>query len=418
MQFKYKAMNPAGRIVSGELQADNPEDLETRLQKLQLDLISYKVKRKRNSSFTLNFGKNYVTREELITFCIYMDQLLRAGVPLLQGLEDMRDSLEPSRFKDVVASLIEDVQAGHQLSYGMQRFPKVFDTVFISLVHVGEESGELGEVFRHLSDSLKWQDEIVAQTKKLLMYPSFAAFTIFAMLFFMMLFLVPQAKIFMLNMIGELPLETQILVSISDFVVEYWMPILITPFALIILVWLGIRSSYRFHLLVDKLTLRVWIIGPIFQKIILARFASFFALMYRAGITVMDSLSILQKTANNLAIEEALAEVHGRIADGNNIAQSFAEAKLFPPLVVRMLSIGENTGALDTALMNVSYFYDRDVKESIGKLQAMIEPIMIIFLGIIMAGMIVSILGPIYDVAIQNANTTESMQSSPPRGRP
>ncbi len=413
MHFKYKAMNEAGHMVSGELQADNAEDLDIRLQRLQLDLISFRTQRSsRRRAFKFNFGKNYVTREELITFCIYMDQLLSAGVPLLQGLQDMRDSVEPSRFKDVVASLIEDVQAGQQLSYGMQRFPEVFDTIFVSLVHVGEESGELSEVFKHLTESLKWQDEIIAQTKKLLMYPSFAAATIFGMLFFMMMFLVPQAKIFMLNMIGELPLETQILINISDFVVAYWMPLLIMPFVLIIGLWAAMKLSYRVHFQVDRLKLKVWIVGPIMQKIILARFASFFALMYSAGITVMDSLVILQKTANNLAIEKALEEVSDLIADGSSITHSFAEVKLFPPLVLRMLSIGENTGALDHSLNNVSYFYDREVKESIGQLQAMIEPIMIIILGIIMAAMIVSILGPIYDVAIQNADMT----SAPPKG--
>ncbi len=405
MQFKYKAMNQSGRMVSGELQADNPEDLEARLQRLELDLINYRTQRsKGESKFKLNFGKNYVTREETITFCIYMEQLLGAGVPLLQGLQDMRDSLDPSRFKDTVTSLIEDVQAGKQLSYGMQRFPDVFDTVFVSLIHVGEESGELSKVFSHLSESLKWQDEIISQTKKLLMYPSFAAATIFGMLFFMMIFLVPEAKQFMLNMIGEIPLETKILIAISDFVVAYWMPILITPFLLIIGLWGAMRVSYRVHLYMDRIKLRLWIVGPILEKIILARFASFFSLMYSSGITVMDSLTILQKTAGNLAIEKALEEVRQRIADGSSISQSFTDVKLFPPLVLRMLSIGENTGALDKSLNNVSYFYDREVKESIGKLQAMIEPLMIIILGVIMAAMIVSILGPIYDVAIENAN--------------
>lgn len=416
MQFKYKAINQVGRMVSGELQADNPDDLEARLRRLDLDLINYRTKRHQGESkFKLNFGKNYVTREEIITFCIYMEQLLGAGVPLLQGLQDMRDTLEPSRFKDVITSLIEDVQAGKQLSYGMQRYPEVFDTIFISLIHVGEESGELSQVFAHLSQSLKWQDEIISQTQKLLMYPSFAAVTIFGMLFFMMIFLVPQAKQFMLNTIGTLPLETRILIAISDFVVAYWMPLLMTPFLLVIGLWIAMRLSYRVHFYVDKLKLRVWIVGPILEKIILARFASFFSLMYGAGITVLESLVILQKTAGNLAVEKALEEVRERIADGSSITQSFADAKLFPPLVLRMLNIGENTGALDKSLNNVSYFYDREVKESIGKLQAMIEPLMIIILGTIMAAMIVSILGPIYDVAIQNADTASS--ATPPEIR-
>lgn len=403
MLFKYKAMNPDGRVVAGKLQADNPEDLEIRLQRMELDLISYRG----HKAYRFSGFARPIQRQELMTFCFYMEQLLRAGVPLLQGLADMRDSMEQSRFKEVVASLIEDVQAGQHLSDAMLRFPKVFSTVFVNLVRVGEESGELSEVFRHLNESLKWQDELISQTKRLLIYPSFAAVTILSMIFFMMVFLVPEMKTFMLNMIGDLPTETKILISVSDAVVAYWWIFLMTPAIIFLLLYIVSRFNLKLRLFLNSMKLRIWLVGPILQKLALARFAGFFALMYSSGITVLESLAILEKTTTNLAIQRAINEAREQIAEGTSISISFAQTGLFPPLVIRMLSIGEHTGELDAALRNVSYFYDRDVKESIGKLQAMIEPIMILTLGIIMAWLIVAVLGPIYDVAIDAAGDVQ-----------
>jgi type IV pilus assembly protein PilC len=399
MDFKYKAMNLEGKIVTGKLAADNPDDLEIRLQRMNLDLISFREQRRQNFRFA-----SKISRQDLITFCFYMDQLLRAGVPLLQGLQDLRDTLTDSKFRDILSSLYEDVQAGKTLSQALLRFPSVFDTVFINLVHIGEESGELSQVFHHLTESLKWQDELIAQTKKLLLYPAFTAVVILGMVLFMMMWLVPQLVVFMKNMVGKLPPQTQMLVDISDFLVNYWYVVFMTPIILIFFFVLGLKISFRFRLMVDDFKLRVWVIGPIFKKIILARFAGFFALMYGAGITVLESLSIIAKTSNNLAIEEAIKNVQANIADGVSISQAFNQSKLFPPLVVRMLQIGEVTGALDDALKNVSYFYDREVRESIGKIQAMIEPMLILVLGAIMAWLILSVLGPIYDII-----TTSSM---------
>lgn len=398
MDFKYKAINKEGKIITGKLAADNPDDLEIRLQRMNLDLISFREQHSRNFHFA-----NYISRQDLITFCFYMEQLLRAGVPLLQGLQDLRDSLSNSKFRDILSSLYEDVQAGKTLSQALLRFPTTFDAVFVNLVQIGEESGELHQVFKHLTDSLKWQDELIEQTKKLLLYPAFTAIIIVGMILFMMMWLVPQLVIFMQNMVGKLPPQTQLLVDISNFLTTYGYVMFMLPIFLLFFFMLALKLSYRFHLAVDDFKLRIWIIGPIFKKIILARFAGFFALMYGAGITVLESLSIIAKISNNLAIEEAIKNVQANIADGVSISQAFSQSKLFPPLVIRMLQIGEVTGALDDALKNVSYFYDREVKESIGKIQAMIEPILISILGIVMAWLILSVLGPIYDI-ITNSN--------------
>lgn len=397
-QFFYKAMDNQGQIVQGQLVANNINDLEMRLKRMGLDIIHCHTKK----SHFIPLAK--ITRQELITFCFYMENLTRACVPLLEGLGDLRDSLSQSRLRDVVSSLIENIEGGACLSEAMADFPDIFDQVFVSLIHTGEESGNLEVVFKHLTDTLKWQDEMIAKTKKLLMYPAFTGIIIIGMLFFVMSYLVPQLVSFIKNIGGELPLHTQLLIIVSNVFVEYWFLILMIPILTILAIKIAMRANRHFHFFIDRLKLRVWVIGPILEKVILARFATFFALLYRSGITVLESLHLCKTLAGNLVIENALQQVSEKIAEGTGISESFERVHLFPQLVLRMLRVGESTGELDTALSNVSYFYNREIKESIEKIQTLIEPTMTVILGLLLGWVVLSVLGPIYDT-ISNFST-------------
>jgi len=390
-QFYYKAMDHHGRIVQGQLGANNVNDLEWRLERMGLDLIHYQTKRSRH----FQIGK--VSRLELITFCFHMENLTRAGVPLIDGLSDLRDSLSQSRFREIVSSLVENIQGGARLSEAMADFPEVFDQVFVSLIRTGEESGNLSIVFQHLTETLKWRDEMMAKTKKLLMYPAFMGIVIVGVLFFIMMYLVPKLVDFIKSVGAELPLHTKILINVSDFFVNYWGLILIAPIAMIFLWQAMLRLIPRLYFLTDRMKLRVWIIGPILEKMILARFATFFALLYGAGITVLDSLNLSKGVIGNRVIEQALQQVIDNIADGVSISESFERARLFPPLVLRMVRVGESTGELDAALANVSYFYNREVTESVEKIQTLVEPVMTVILGLLLGWVVLSVLGPIYD---------------------
>ncbi|MCP4698484.1 MAG: type II secretion system F family protein [Gammaproteobacteria bacterium] len=391
-EFNYKAMTRAGTIVDGELQAANVEDLGLRLERMGLDLIRLKSKR------TAYIPRQQVTRQEMISFCFYMEQLIRGGVPLLQGLTDLRDSLHQCRFKEIISVIIEDVGGGESLSDAMARYPKVFDEVFISLIRAGEVSGTLDRIFQHLSESIKRQDELIEQTKKILLYPLFVAAVVAMVVFFLMTFLVPDLVSFITSMGEELPLHTKALLATSSAFENYWHLMLIVP----ILAWLGLaaamKMNYQVRLKVDEYKLRIWPVGPVLKKIILARFASFFGLMYASGITVLDCLKITQTIAGNRFVEATLQKVHEQISEGMGISDSFAKTKLFPPLVIRMLNIGEKTGKLDKSLENVTYFYARDVQESIEKLQTMIGPALTVVLGGVLAWIMISVLGPIYDI--------------------
>ena len=215
--------------------------------------------------------------------------------------------------------------------------------------------------------------------------------------FFLMIYLVPQMTGFIRNMGQDIPLQTRILIAVSNFCIDYWWAVIAAPFV----IWFGVKFAARANPAVayalDRYKISMPLVGPILKKIVLSRFASSFAMMYSSGITVLDAIRSCEEIVGNRPIEYALRGAGQQIAEGKNLTVAFQDAGLFPPLVIRMLRIGENTGALDTALLNVSYFYNREVRESIGRVQAMIEPALTVVLGAILGWVMLSVLGPVYD---------------------
>ena len=391
--FTYRAVDAQGRSVVGRVEAVNLFDLEQRLVRMGLDLVSGAPSAQR----TRLIGGSRVARQDLINFCFHLEQLATAGVPLLEGLNDLRESVENARFREVVSGLIESIEGGRNLSGSLAEYPEVFSKVFVSLVRSGEQTGRLPEVLKSLSESIKWEDELAAQTKKIVMYPAFVGSIMLMVTFFLMIYLVPQMTGLIRNMGQEIPLQTRILIAVSDFFVGYWWAVILAP----ILAWGGLKAAASYNpavqFVIDRYKLSAPLVGPILRKIILSRFASSFAMMYASGITVLDAIRSCEEIVGNKVLENALRTAGQQIAEGKNMTAAFADLGLFPPLIIRMLRIGEGTGALDTALLNVSYFYNRDVRESIGKVQALIEPALTLFLGAILGWVMLSVLGPVYD---------------------
>jgi len=230
------------------------------------------------------------------------------------------------------------------------------------------------------------------------MYPAFVGSIVLLVVMFLMIYLVPQMVGFIKNMGQTIPLQTRILIVVSGFFVDYWWAVIAVPVAAFFGLKLAIQTNPLVAYQFDRLKLNVPYVGPILRKIILSRFASTFALMYSSGITILDAMRNAEETAGNAVIKEGLRTAGREIADGKNVTSAFQDVGLFPPLVVRMMRVGESTGALDTALLNVSYFYNREVRDSIAKVQVMIEPAMTVILGAILGWVMLSVLGPIYDV--------------------
>lgn len=391
--YSYRAVDATGRSRSGLLDASNEVDLELRLRRLGLDLVSGRPARR--GSQALGGG---IRRRELIMFFFNLEQLTHAGVPLLESLGDLRDSVTDPRFREVIADIIEGIEGGLRLSQAMAEHPHAFDRVFVNLVRAGETSGRLPDVFHHISESLKWQDEMAAQTKQVLMYPIFVLVVVVGLTFFLMIYLVPQLATFIKNMGQTVPTQTLVLLYVSGVFVKLWWLMIATPVVLFVAVKLAVRVSPAARYQVDDLKLRLWPVGPILRKIILARFANFFAMMYSSGITILECVAISREIVGNAVISQSLARAGREIEQGRNLTQSFQDTGIFPPLVLRMLRVGEATGGLDKALLNVSYFYDRDVKESIKRLQVMIEPTLTLILGLILGWVMLTVLGPVYDI--------------------
>ena len=392
--YTYKAVDSQGKSVIGRTEAVNPFDLEQRLVRMGLDLV-YGAPTSQTARL---IGGTRIQRQDLINFCFHLEQLSSAGVPLLEGLVDLRDSLENPRFREVISGLIEAIQGGRNLSQSLAEYPEVFSKVFVSLVRSGEQTGRLPEVLKSLTESLKWDDELAAQTKKLIMYPAFVGGIVLLVTLFLMIYLVPQMTSFIRNMGQEIPLQTRILIEVSNFFVNFWWAVILAPFV----VWFGVkyaaRTSPAVAFTLDRYKISMPLLGPILKKIILSRFASSFAMMYSSGITVLDAVRSAEEIVGNRPIENALRSVGQQIAEGKNLTVAFQDVGLFPPLVIRMLRIGENTGALDTALLNVSYFYNREVREGIAKIQVMIEPTLTVMMGVLLGWVMLSVLGPIYDM--------------------
>jgi len=392
--FTYKAVDTRGKSILGQIDAMNIVDLEMRLKRMGLDLV--RGGPARQGSGLLRGGT--VKRGELINFCFHMEQLIGAGVPLVESLIDLRDSIENVRFREVISGVLEGIQGGLRMSQALAQYPEIFNPVFTSLVRAGEDTGKLPDVLRSLIENMKWEDELAEHMKKLVMYPAFVGSIVLMVTLFLMVYLVPQMVAFIKNMGQQIPLQTRILIEVSAFFVAYWWAVLAAPFVIFIGVRLAAQANPLVRYQLDRFKLALPVAGEIMRKIILSRFASIFALMYSSGITILDAIRSSEEIAGNMVIQEGLKLAGQQIGEGKNVTSAFQEIGLFPPLVVRMLRVGESTGALDKALLNVSYFYNREVRESIGKIQVIIEPALTVILGAILGWVMLSVLGPIYDV--------------------
>ena len=391
--MRYRAMDERGRIRRGRMEAANELDLEARLRRLDLDLISC-ARAPAARAWSLHPP---VRRGQLINFCFHLEQLLAASVPIPEALADLRDSVKGFRLREVLTGMVESVHAGASLSEAMARHPEAFDPMMVNLIRAGESSGQLPAVLRRLTGSLRWHDEQAIQFRKALMAPALVALVIGAVIVFLMLYLVPRLAAFMETMGDELPAHARVLIAVSRLVQEWWYlaPATGAPWVLLAA---GTRRIPRLRRAVDGLRLRVWFVGPLRKKLLLARFVNYFALMYASGISVLESIRIGEGLLGNLAVEEAARSAAKRIAEGASISEGFERAGLFPPLVLRMLRVGESTGALDSALSNISYFYERDVRDAAERVQRLAGPVSTLVLGALLLWVVLSVMGPIYEM--------------------
>ncbi len=392
--YKFKIIDAKGKIRADTMVASNPMELERRLSSMGFDLLSYR-EQSRVSGYLLK-GKR-INRRELINFTFHVEQLIKSGVPLIDSLKDIRDSIDYSHFTDTLQAVIDDIEGGKTFSLALAEHPAIFDNVYVTLIKVGEETGRLAEVLKDLADTIRWQDELISQTKKIMIYPAIVSVFVFMVVTFLMMYLMPQLVPFIKNIGGHIPWHTRLLINVSKAFVNYWYLI----FGLPVIIFFGLRiaiiKNKKIRYFFDGIKLKLWLFGPLLLKIKLARFANYFAMMYSSGITVLDALKISENMMNNLVLENSIHKARISISEGMIISKSFEKLGVFPSMIVRMLKVGEDTGAMDAALLNVSYFYNREVKEAIDKIEPTLMPALTVLLGLIMMWIMTAVLGPVYD---------------------
>jgi len=392
--FKYFAVDQTGAHIRGRMDAANENDLEQRLRRMGLDLVNSRAK---SGAPLISLGKR-ISRQDLINFCFHLEQIAHSGIPLLEGLADLAESTDNKRFREVISAMHEDMEGGKLLSQAMEQHPAVFDHLFASLIRTGEQTGNMQEVLRDLATTQRWQDELVSKTKLLLMYPAMVLVVVTGVIFFLMLYLVPKLVSFIATMNQTLPLQTKILIGVSNIFASYWPFLLGLPLLALFAAMTAVKSNANARLYWDYLKLNLPLIGPALQQLLMARFANYLALLYRSGITILDALAACEGVVANRYVANALQRAAQQVSAGESLTESLRNLGLFPPLVIRMLRIGETTGALDEALLNVGHYYQRSVAEWIERALKLLQVGLTLFLASILAFIIFAVLSPIYDI--------------------
>ncbi len=392
-RYKYRAINESGRPIRGVLSAGSEVDLYQQLQTVGLELIDCSQLGKGRVS-SGRFEK--VKIRDLIQFFVHMEQLQSAGVPLLESLADIRDSTENNRFRDIMTDITRDVTEGSSLSESMERHPKIFHNLYISLIRAGEDTGDLTSSYRQLITYLAWVDAMQSKIKKATRYPMIVMAVVLLVIVVMMGHVVPQIVGFIKNLDQELPFYTIALIATSEFFKAYWWAIIGAPILFLVFIKMMSKLSDNFAYRVDSIRLVIPIMGPIIRKITIARYARTFGALFASGIDVLSALKAARLTVTNLALLDALEAVEKYVQAGMPLSEAFNASGEFPSMVIRMLKVGEETGNLNPVLEHVAEFYTKDVDEAIDGLITMIEPALTGLLGGMILWIAVSVFGPIY----------------------
>ena len=389
--FSYRAVDLSGNISTGTLSAGDEVEVESLLSASGKSLLSYR------RTYRISSGSKW-SRRDLIDFVFHLEQLVAAGIPLLEALEEFRRAADKKAVATVTAKLMTDIDAGKKFSEACARSPAVFSPLVVGLLSVGEQSGTLDKVLRDLGVLLKWQDETVSRVKRVMIYPAFVAVVLLVVIVFVMTWLVPGLISFVKSAGAELPWHTKALLATSDFISAYWRIISATIAGCYVGVLLLLKRSAAARIRFDALVLKLPLIGVVLFKIKLARFSRCVAMMYSAGISVIDTLMLSEAVVDNKHLAGNLQKIRAEISAGKPLSDSFAGCAVLPPIVSRMVRVGESTGAIDNAFNQLGNIFDWESKESIERLEQGLGPVMIITVGIIMMWVVISVIGPIYDL--------------------
>lgn len=391
--FKYIVKNRDGKNIEGTAEAKDRDDLIIKLRAENYIIISIEPILKKQVTSTL-FAKR-IKLDDLVIFSRQLATMVEAGMPLVSVLDILVEQVENLSFKTVIKRLKDDIEGGLSLSQAMTRHPHIFSHLFINMVKAGEISGTLDIILNRVAIYFEKMASLQRKLKTAMIYPATIVVIAISVTIFLLIRVVPTFKgIF--DMLGaELPLPTRLLIFVSDFVKHYFFYGVGCIFVFLIIVNRIIKTS-KGRFLFDKFILKLPIFGKIIKKVSIAEFARTLAILTRSGVPILVCLDIVGKTIGNKVVEKIVEDARGSIRDGKSIAEPLAKNSIFPPMVVRMISVGEKTGELEKMLSKIADFYDEQVDAAVSGLTSLIEPLIIVFLGVIIGSIVLAIFLPIF----------------------
>jgi len=392
--FAYSA-RPAtgGDIQSGEVQFDSKDDVLAYLHRQKLIPVSVRQKSK---EINITFGSGVRTRDVVI-FTRQFATMINSGLPLVQSLDILAEQTENPQLRKTIQEVLYDVESGHTLADAMGKHPKIFSDLFVNMVAAGEAGGILDTILLRLATFLEKNDALVRKIKGAMIYPAVIITVAALAIVILLVFVIPTFQNMFSSAGIPLPLPTRIVIGMSAFLQGYWWACAAGVVALVV----GIRQFYHTdtgEILIDKMLLTLPILGDMQRKAAVARFTRTLGTLVSSGVSILEGLEITAKTAGNRVIHDAVMGSRASIAGGETIAGPLKESGVFPPMVVQMINVGEQTGGLDEMLTKIADFYDEEVDAAVEALLSAMEPIMIVVLGVVVGGMIVAMYLPIFDM--------------------
>lgn len=391
--FEYKGKSLGGKQVQGELKAKNRQDLERLLRSNKILVTSIS---KKPSQINIRFGSG-IKKIDISRFTRQFATMISAGLPMVQCLEIMATQMESAEFRKVINEVKESVQSGSTLSEAMGKHKKAFDDLYVNMVEAGEVGGALDTILVRLALYREKADKLVRKVKGAMVYPAVVMVVAVGVTFAMLRYIVPVfAKMFE-GLNAQLPAPTQFVLGISHFLQANTVYLIIGLIGLIV--------AYKFYvkrpdgrMLVDRLKLRMPILGDLIRKSSVSRFTRTLATLLSSGVSILDALNITARTSGNMVLQKAIKGAMISIAEGETITAPLKECGVFPPMVTQMISVGEKTGGLDEMLTKIADFYDEEVDAAVAALTSIIEPVIIVFMGAMIGGVLIAMYLPMFDI--------------------
>jgi type IV pilus assembly protein PilC len=394
--FKYTARESSGRAVSGVFEAVDYASAIAELRKKELVIVSVKEDTPKLNIFSMSFGgKKKVKTDDLVIFSRQLATMVDAGIPLVGALDILGEQVENKSFGEIIMKLRNDVETGSSLSDAIAKHKKVFSALFVNMVRAGESSGMLDEILDRLALYLEKTNSLQKKISSALIYPAVVSGMAVSITLLLLLKVIPIFKNIFSGFGAEMPKPTAVLIAISDGLLKYF-PIVTGAMVIIALLVLKYVKSEKGRLRYDGLLLKLPIFGVLFTKVAISKFARTLSTLIKSGVPILNSLEIVGKTAGNSAVESAVETVRNNVREGESIAEPLARSKIFPSMVVRMVSVGEQSGELEKMLSKIADFYDEQVDTSVSGLTSLIEPLIIAFLGIVIGTIVICMFLPIF----------------------